>query len=120
MEQNAKRYRDIERTALQAARYYPIVTILGPRQSGKTTLAQKLFPDKPYVSLENPREREKAEKDGETFLQSFPDGAILDEVQRVPDLLSYIQGIVDKENKKGMYILTGSHQLLLHQSYRIP
>lgn len=98
------------------AKSYPVVTILGPRQSGKTTLARKMFPDRPYISLENIDERTFAESDPRGFLDRFPEGAVLDEIQRQPQLLSYIQGIVDERNVKGMFILTGSHQLELHES----
>ena len=75
---------------------YPVITILGPRQSGKSTLVRKVFPDKPYVSLENLDERSFAESDPRSFLERFTQGAILDEIQRMPQLLSYIQGIVDE------------------------
>jgi predicted AAA+ superfamily ATPase len=82
----------------------------GPRQSGKTTLCQHLFPDLPYVSLENPDERGRAERDARGFLQRFPDGCILDEIQRVPELFSYLQEILDREQRPGRYLLTGSQQ----------
>ena len=82
---------------------YPVVVIVGPRQSGKTTLAKKLFPDKPYRSLEHPGVRLRAERDPEAFLADFPNGAVLDEVQRVPALLSYIQGIVDERGENGLF-----------------
>lgn len=95
---------------------YPVVTLLGPRQSGKTTLIKQSFPNKPYVSLENPDNRAFAERDPRAFLESYSSGVILDEIQRLPELLSYIQSIVDEHNIKGMYILTGSHQLALHQA----
>jgi predicted AAA+ superfamily ATPase len=95
---------------------YPVVTVIGPRQSGKTTLVRALFPDKPYVSLENPDERAFALADAKGFLARYSNGAILDEIQRQPELLSYIQTIVDSRKSKGMFILTGSHQLLLHES----
>lgn len=108
--------RDISTELLEMAQHYPVVTLLGPRQSGKTTLVQHLFKDKPYVSLENPDDRHFAESDPRSFLEHYPNGAILDEIQRLPILLSYIQGIVDQEKKKGLFILTGSHQHLLHQS----
>lgn len=108
--------RQLEEEALSMASQYPIVTIIGPRQSGKTTLVKKLFPHKPYVSLENLDERSFAENDPRAFLERFPQGAILDEIQRQPNLLSYIQGIVDETDLKGMFILTGSHQLALHES----
>ena len=104
-------------TAIRAAfQCYPVITITGPRQSGKTTLAKMLFPDKPYRSLEDPDIRRAAATDPRTFLAAFPDGAVLDEVQRVPDLLSYIQGIVDDKRKNGLFVLTGSSNLLLMKS----
>ena len=95
---------------------YPVVTVLGPRQSGKTTLVQMAFPDKTYRLLEDPDVRRMADEDPRGFLADCPDGAIIDEVQRVPALLSYIQGIVDAEDSPGKYILTGSHQPELHQA----
>ena len=96
------------------AKKYPIVTILGPRQSGKTTLARTAFPDKPYVNMEDAENRALATSDPKSFLQAYPDGAVLDEVQRVPHLLSYLQVLVDEQDRKGMFILTGSHQVDLH------
>jgi len=89
---------------------YPVLAITGPRQAGKTTLAQATFPDKRYVSLEDPDERAFAEEDPRGFLARFPNGAILDEVQRCPALFSYLQTIVDAEKRMGMFILTGSQQ----------
>ncbi len=100
----------------EMAQNYPVVTVLGPRQSGKSTLVRDVFPNKSYVSLENLDERSFAESDPRGFLEQFAQGVILDEIQRVPQLLSYIQGIVDQNNIKGFYILTGSHQLALHAS----
>ena len=107
--------RDILSELLVCVREYPVVTIIGPRQSGKTTLAQTAFPDKPYRSLEDPDVRMAAQTDPRGFLAQVPDGAILDEIQRVPDLLSYIQGLVDRERRPGMFILTGSHQPRIQQ-----
>ncbi len=98
------------------AKGYPIVTILGPRQSGKTTLVRDCFPNKPYVNMEAVDIQELAKSDPNGFLKQYPEGAILDEIQRVPELLSYIQVIVDEKDVKGLYILTGSHQLELHQA----
>lgn len=95
---------------------YPVVTIIGPRQSGKTTLAKQVFPSKSYVNLENPDVRSLALSDPRGFLSQYPHGAILDEIQRAPILLSYIQVIVDEKDQKGMFILTGSHQLELQQA----
>jgi len=89
---------------------YPVVTITGPRQSGKTTLCRKVFPEKQYVSLENMDTRLFAREDPRGFLAGFPDGAILDEIQQAPDLSSYIQTIVDEKQQNGQFILTGSQQ----------
>jgi hypothetical protein len=100
---------------LRSAREYPVVTILGPRQAGKTTLARMSFPQKPYYSMEDPDIRLAAEADPRGFLGGMKSGAILDEAQRLPILLSYIQGIVDQKRKLGQFILTGSHQPLLHE-----
>jgi len=108
--------RDMTTELLASAGEYPVVTVFGPRQSGKTTLAQMTFPNKLYYSLEDPDIRMAAETDPRGFLANLPDGSVLDEIQRLPQLLSYIQGIVDRANKKGMFILTGSHQPELHQS----
>ncbi len=108
--------RDISEELIRSATEYPVVTILGPRQSGKTTLARMTFPDKPYFSLEDPDIRMAAEADPRGFLGRLEDGGILDEVQRLPALLSYIQGIVDKSGGRGRFILTGSHQPQLHEA----
>ena len=98
------------------ATQYPIITITGPRQSGKTTLAKMAFPDMQYVNLENPDYRRLALADGRSFLDRFPDNTIIDEVQRVPELLSYLQVHVDAQPKMGRYILTGSNQFQYMQS----
>ncbi len=108
--------RDITEELLRSAAEYPVVTVLGPRQSGKTTLARLTFPDKPYFSLEDPDIRMAAETDPRGFLAQMQAGGILDEVQRLPALLSYLQGIVDKTRKRGLFILTGSHQPQLHEA----
>lgn len=105
--------RTIEKIVLTLATQYPIVTITGPRQSGKTTLVKKLFPEKQYINLENPDQREFAKLDPRAFLGKLPDGAILDEIQRAPDLLSYLQEIVDTRRLNGHFILTGSNQFAL-------
>ena len=94
---------------------YPVVTVTGPRQSGKTTLCRKTFPEMAYVSLETPDVRALAENDPRAFFQRWP-AAVIDEIQRVPDLLSYIQGIVDETDQPGRFILTGSAQLELMES----
>jgi predicted AAA+ superfamily ATPase len=108
--------RNITQEVLRAAAEYPVVTILGPRQSGKTTLARMTFPDKPYFSLEDPDVRMAAEADPRSFLTQVEEGGILDEIQRLPLLLSYIQGMVDGSGKRGRFILTGSHQPQLHEA----
>jgi len=108
--------RRITQELLASAAEYPVVTILGPRQSGKTTLARMTFPDKPWVSLEDPDVRMAAQADPRGFLGQFPDGAILDEVQRLPTILSYLQGIVDRQGGAGRFILTGSHQPQLQEA----
>lgn len=97
------------------ATWYPAVALTGPRQSGKTTLARAVFPDKPYISLEDPDQRAFAQADGRAFLGQFPDGAVLDEVQRVPELLSWLQGVLDAHGRMGLFVLTGSQQFVLRQ-----
>lgn len=99
-----------DNTLNELSKFYPIVAITGPRQSGKTTLARYAFPDKAYVSLEEPDQLEFANEDPRGFLARFPDGVLLDEVQRCPSLFSYIQTIVDLDNRQGLFILTGSQQ----------
>ncbi|MDO9529220.1 MAG: ATP-binding protein [Syntrophales bacterium] len=98
------------KTLNELKKRYPVVAITGPRQSGKTTLARHSFPDKPYVSLEDPDQLEFANEDPRGFLARFPDGALLDEVQRCPALLSYIQTNIDLDGRQGLFILTGSQQ----------
>lgn len=96
------------------SKLYPIVGITGPRQSGKTTLAKMLFKHLPYVSLENLDIRLQAHTDPRAFLAQYDNGAIFDEVQHAPELLSYLQGIVDESPAKGRYILTGSQNFSLN------
>lgn len=95
---------------------YPIVTVLGPRQSGKTTLVKSELPGWAYCNLESPDVRQFATEDPRAFLGGFGGNVILDEIQRVPELLSYIQSDVDATPGNGRYVLTGSHQLALHQA----
>lgn len=95
---------------------YPVVTIAGPRQSGKTTLARHLYPDYDYVSMEDLRVRQYFYHDPTHFLKQHKAPCIFDEVQNTPELLSYLQGIVDEENQPGMYILTGSRQMELQET----
>lgn len=89
---------------------YPVVALTGPRQSGKTTLARDVFGHRPYASLEDPDQREFALADPRAFLRQFPDGAVLDEAQRCPELFSYLQALVDLDGRMGLFILTGSQQ----------
>ena len=102
--------RQAAKTLERLAKGFPVVAITGPRQSGKTTLARSLFPQKPYVSLENLDEREFARSDPKRFLGRFPEGAVLDEVQRCPDLFAWLQGVVDERGIMGDFVLTGSVQ----------
>lgn len=105
--------RDIETELSELATQYPVVTITGPRQSGKTTLTKMAFPKFNYCNLEHPELRKLANEDPNAFFAEFSTPLIIDEIQRVPELLSYIQVIVDKQKKNGLFILTGSHQLHL-------
>jgi len=101
-------YREITPYVEALAKAFPVVMVTGPRQSGKSTLVQEIFPNHLYVNMENPQEREKAKADAEGFLARGP--MIVDEVQRIPLLLEFIQSIVDRKKAMGHFILTGSNQ----------
>lgn len=108
--------RTIQKELQQSANEYPVVTLIGPRQAGKTTLARTTFPQYGYCNLENPDLRRLAQDDPNALFAKFSGPTVFDEIQRVPEILSYIQVRVDEDPRKGLYILTGSHQLKLHQS----
>jgi predicted AAA+ superfamily ATPase len=108
--------RSLQRPLEDVARQYPVVTLTGPRQSGKTTLVRETFPGHAYASLEEPDVREFALADPRGFLGQFAGRVILDEVQRAPDLFSYIQTLVDREDIPGRFILSGSQNFLLLRS----
>ena len=101
---------------IQLSNSFKAIAVIGPRQAGKTTLVKNTFPDKPYYSLENPDIRNFANDDPRGFLKTMPNGAILDEVQRVPLLFSYLQEILDNSSEKGIFILTGSNNFLLQEN----
>src|SRR3989339_1195211 len=100
----------------KAAKSFPIIGVLGPRQSGKTTLAKSIFPDYQYVNLELPQMRRFAQEDPEKFLKQFSKYTIIDEAQRVPELFSYLQVKTDEDKIKGQYVLTGSQHFLMLSS----
>lgn len=108
--------REINRELLLLLTEYPVVTILGPRQSGKTTLSRLALPDYHYINLEQPDQRQFALDDPKAFMDRLPNQVILDEIQRVPELLSYIQVAVDASSGNGRFVLTGSHQLQLREA----
>jgi uncharacterized protein len=105
--------RTLETYIKRDSSYYPVVTITGPRQSGKTTLVREVLPEYEYVSLESPDMRAFARDDPREFLQRYRESVIIDEVQRVPDLFSWIQTSVDSDGRPGRFILTGSQNFLL-------
>jgi predicted AAA+ superfamily ATPase len=108
--------RSSQKKLKQLAAAFRCVAVTGPRQSGKTTLCKITFPKKPYVSLENIDDREFAENDPRGFLAQFKNGAILDEVQKVPVLFSYLQQVLDETKKTGLFILSGSNNFLLQEN----
>lgn len=106
-------HRIIAKQLLDAAQKYPVITLTGPRQSGKTTLCRHVFKDYVYISLEDPDNAQMAKEDPRGFLGMHTGNVILDEVQRVPHLFSYIQTLADVEDRPGRFVLTGSHNFLL-------
>lgn len=108
--------RELKNRLIELAKQYPVITLTGPRQSGKSTLLKSTFPDYQYVSLEDPNNRLFAETDPKGFLTTYPDKTIIDEAQYVPSLFSYIQTHTDNIGNEGMYILAGSQNFLLMQS----
>ncbi len=105
--------REMQQELLVSATEFPVVSVYGPRQSGKTTLARMCFPDKPWISFESLDNLRRATGDPRGFLEGLPEGAILDEVQLIPELLSYLQEYIDRDDRPGRFILTGSHQATL-------
>lgn len=103
--------RQLSKAIEKIRRTTPIITVLGPRQSGKTTLVQTIFQEKPYVNFEKLDVRTQALEDPEGFLSRFPSGAVFDEIQEVPLLLSYLMLFVDEKKKNDLFVLTGSHQI---------
>ncbi len=109
-------YREAEQELRKLSIQFKAVAVTGPRQSGKTTLVRKVFTGKPYVNLENPDTRKFALEDPRGFLSNYPDGAVLDEVQRTPELFSYLQQILDESDETGLFILTGSNNFLIQEN----
>lgn len=108
--------REAEKELRELAKQFRAVAVTGPRQSGKTTIVRKVFSEKTYVNLENPDIRRFAADDPRGFLSTYPNGAILDEAQRVPELFSYLQQVLDETKENGLFILTGSNNFLLNNS----
>lgn len=107
--------RHLEKTLKNLSKKYPVLTLTGPRQSGKTTLAKMAFPKHRYISLEDPTERELAQDDPREFFRRYDKYIIIDEAQKAPDLFSYIQTLVDEDPIDGRFILTGSEQFLMNE-----
>jgi uncharacterized protein len=107
--------RSLSNIIKQEAGKMPVISVTGPRQSGKTTLVKAIFPDYTYVNLENIENRTFAQNDPTSFLRTYNHKIIFDEIQNVPELFSYLQEIVDNSKKKGQFILTGSQNFLLHE-----
>ena len=107
--------REAEPLVRTLAREFKVVAIVGPRQSGKTTLARAVFAAKPYASMEDPDQLQFAQEDPRGFLAQYPNGAVIDEAQRCPELFSYLQGVVDRNREAGQFVLTGSQHFGLVQ-----
>lgn len=108
-------HRELSTKLIELFSKFPAIAILGPRQSGKTTIAKEIFPHLKYANLEDLSIREHAKNDPKDFLENNPQGLIIDEIQNAPELLSYLQVYIDKYDKAGLYVLTGSHQILLNE-----
>lgn len=108
--------RALKSKLVEMSKVYPVVTLTGPRQSGKSTLLKHTFPEYEYVSLEDIDMRHFATDDPRGFLSTYPDKTIIDEVQQVPALFSYLQTHIDKHDRSGMYLLAGSHNFLLMEN----
>jgi len=110
-------HRELQKKIIELAKKFPVIAIMGPRQSGKTTLVKNTFPDYAYSNLENINQRELARSDPPYFLKSYQKngGLIIDEVQHAPELFSYLQLDVDEKKKEGQYILTGSQNFLMSE-----
>ena len=108
--------REAEKVILSLAKQFKVVAVIGPRQSGKTTLVRYIFKNKPYVNFENPDIRLFAMEDPRGLLSNYPDGAVFDEVQRVPEIFSYLQQILDESSRNGLFIITGSNNFLLQET----
>ena len=108
--------RALTKETFETAKEFKIVCVIGPRQSGKTTLCKQLFTEKKYVNLEDPDVLLFAKTNPKAFLAKYPKGAIFDEVQRIPELFNYLQGIVDSSDEMGQFILSGSNNFLMQQN----
>ena len=108
--------RALTEETFETAKEFKIVCVIGPRQSGKTTLCKQLFIEKAYVNLEDPDVLLFAKTNPKTFLAKYPKGAVFDEVQRIPELFNYLQGIVDSSDEMGQFILSGSNNFLMQQN----
>ncbi|MFN8339068.1 MAG: ATP-binding protein [Saprospiraceae bacterium] len=100
----------------KVAGYYPVLSVAGPRQAGKSTMLKQIFPDYQYVSLEDPDTNAFATTDARGFFERYQEGIIIDEAQKVPELFSYLQGVVDQDRAPGRFILSGSQNYLMHRN----